>query len=57
MLALGSIIRKQYKFHCYVDDSKLYILIKPGDTNQLLKFNFMFLNSEKTVVIDFGPKN
>ncbi|XP_034041739.1 uncharacterized protein LOC117524118, partial [Thalassophryne amazonica] len=71
MLPLGSIIR-QYclNFHCYADDTQLYLSMKPEDTHQLAKLqdcltdiktwmtsNFLLLNSDKTEVIVLGPKN
>lgn len=69
MLPLGNIIRKHsINFHCYADDTQLYLLIKPDETNQLAKLqaclkdiktwmtcNFLLLNSDKTEVIVLGP--
>jgi len=65
MLPLGNIIRKQcINFHCYADNTQLYLSIKPEETNQLAKLqeclkdiktwmtcNFLMLNSDKTEVI------
>ena len=71
MLPLGNIIRNHsINFHCYADDTQLYLLIKPDESNQLSKLqtclkdikswmscNFLMLNSEKTEILVLGPKN
>ena len=71
MLPLGNIIRtRSVNFHCYADDTQLYLSIKPEQYNQLTKLqaclkdiktwktpNFLFLNSDKTEVIILGPKH
>ncbi len=57
-------------FHCYADDTQLYISSRPGETHQIEKImecivdiknwmtsNFLLLNSEKkTEVLIIGPK-
>ncbi len=71
MLPLGNIIRKYgISFHCYADDTQLYISTRPDETSKLSKLtecvenikdwmtnNFLLLNSDKTEILHIGPKN
>ena len=71
MLPLGNIIRTHsVNFHCYADDTQLYLSIKPEQCNQLTKLqpclkdiktwmtrNFLLLNSDKTEVLILGSKH
>ncbi len=71
MLPLGNIIRKYgISFHCYADDTQLYISTRQVETSKLSKLtecvknvkdwmtnNFLLLNSDKTEILLIGPKN
>ncbi|XP_058233510.1 probable RNA-directed DNA polymerase from transposon BS isoform X2 [Hemibagrus wyckioides] len=69
MLPLGAIIHKHgISFHCYADDTQLYVSAKSDERHQLIKIeecvkdirhwmatNFLLLNSDKTEVLVLGP--
>ncbi len=71
MLPLGNIIRKYgISFHCYADDTQLYISTRPDEISKLSKLtecvknvkdwmtnNFLLLNSDKTEILLIGPNN
>ncbi len=70
MLPLGNIIRKyRIRFHCYADDTQLYISTRLDETSKLYKLtecvyvkdwmtnNCLLLNSDKTEILLIGPKN
>ncbi len=71
MLSLGNTIRKYgICFHCYADDTQLYISTRPDETSKLSKLttygknikdwitnNFLLLNSDKREILLIGPRN
>ena len=70
MLPLGSIIQRHGKlFHCYADDTQLYLPIKTDsyplarlqaclkDIKARITSHFLLLNSDKTEVIVLVPKH
>ncbi len=67
MFPLGNIIRKYgISFHCYADDTQLYISTRPDESSKLYKEcvnvqewmakNVLLLNSDKTDILLIGPK-
>uniref|UniRef100_A0A8C6LQD5 Reverse transcriptase domain-containing protein n=1 Tax=Nothobranchius furzeri TaxID=105023 RepID=A0A8C6LQD5_NOTFU len=70
MLPIGKIIRQHgINFHCYADDTQLYLSINPDEPNRLgrlqaclediknwMTLNFLLLNQDKTEVLIFGPE-
>uniref|UniRef100_A0AAY4AUH6 Reverse transcriptase domain-containing protein n=1 Tax=Denticeps clupeoides TaxID=299321 RepID=A0AAY4AUH6_9TELE len=70
MLPLGDVIRKHgISFHCYADDTELYLSAMPDQRQQLNKIenclkdirqwiltNFLLLNPDKTEALVLGPQ-
>ena len=50
MVSVDKIIRKQpILFHCYADDTQLYLSTKPGETNQLTNLQSYLKNIKNTM--------
>ena len=70
MLPLGEIFRQHdVMFHCYADDTQIYLPIRPNDRSRLpnlemclsvvkkwMSANFLLLNANKTEMLVVGPK-
>ncbi len=65
ILPFGNIIRKHgVSFHCYADDTQLYISLRPGETHQIEKLMECIVNIKNWMTNNFlllnliiGPKN
>lgn len=71
MLPLGNIIQNHdINFHCYADDTQLYLSMKPGETGQIDKLNacvcaiqtwmatnYLLLNADKTEILLIGSQS
>ncbi len=54
MLPLGNIIRKHgVSFHCYADDTQLYISSWPGETHKIEKFVECIVDIKKWMTSNF----
>ncbi len=54
ILPLGNIIRKhEVSFHCYTDDTQLYISLRPGETHQIEKLMECIVDIKNSMMNNF----
>lgn len=73
IISIGEICRRNnMDYHCYADDTQIYIMVEPRDTwkdisarlkvclndiHEWMRANLLKLNQEKTELMIFAPKN